>query len=205
MQTQYKRFLTTDLILKRNKYYILSEKGRCKVCGRGRFGCCSSFIYLDGSDLNAEFRSLKDVKRLLDTGLFYLEQYGNYDNPDFYQIVLKLYYPLEPVQYVDYEYDEDDDGEYETINYIRRVCILWTENGCRLPPDARPRVCRTYYCGKPKHFNRSEKGKVSRDVYHTPKEYIVLDDAYMRLHPFEKDMSYEEYLTLDWNKIMKVL
>jgi hypothetical protein len=176
-------------LFRRGKYYRKAINGECAKCKRDEYGCCSSHIGINLRDLQVNFSSQKEVNALAQTKVVQCDlSVGGYcDSIRFFLRMRKM--------------------------EKRRVCVMWTEKGCRLAFDSKPAICRMHVCYELKkngfgEFNlRDKKHNPQRKIKYkefSKEEIKVIFNAFIDI-----DVGYylseKEYNSLDWNNILMTL
>lgn len=177
-------------LLRRNKYYIKAANGECANCKLGKHGCCAPYLRIERDDFQMDFTSIEDVRALLATKLFV------------FNIELRTHY--------------DFHSAHASIRIRGRneskkaVCVFWTDKGCRLAYNIRPKVCRKHRCHViDKDSVEVNKRDKKRTGEYRRKRFTRDDIKTMLLGVLEYDnkqfMHGNEYSHLDWDLILLTL
>jgi hypothetical protein len=180
---------TTDFIqmrplLRSKKFYIKAQNGECASCG-GR-GCCTPQLPFEKNDFQMDFSSEEDVRALFEIGIFriFTSIYGTSSHAVIYIMGAR---------------HEDFDA-----------CIFWADKGCRLEHGVRPRVCRLHNCGSLKSFisvnvreRKRKRTSSGKENLYSLNEIKIIDK--LRREYNNSSSFKDDYVNLDWNKILTIL
>jgi hypothetical protein len=177
-------------LLKRNKYYIKAKNKVCAYCN-DRFGCCKGCtISFEDTDFDFDFKEENKVRALLNTNIFWvvisLDAYSSY---------IRIYV------------------KDRTFEKHKRVCVLWSPQGCVLRHDIRPNVCRRATCSRiGETISRNVRNADKDNSMYNRKEYSydelvtilkVMKD--LNIDSKKRTLSKSEFEHLDWKSILSIL
>lgn len=169
-------------LLRSKKYYVKATNGACASCKEGKTGCCHAGLYFERSDFRLSLASVKRAKSLLETGVFFSPNWNG----------IRIRGRTIVIHRKSYSYERD-------------VCVFWTDKGCRLAHDVRPRICRNHVCGEfydaRQSFNQEDWNRVVREM--TLTEIDTLTKVFSADIP--EFLTEQEYNSLDWDSILKTL